>query len=167
MVKIDDPLFTAGRSGICMYGYNHLDPADPHYSDLDALQPALRITSTVTSLQTLATGDAISYGQKRSAAAPTTTATIPFGYHEGLMRSLTNQRQVKREEHMLPLVGTICMNLSCLDTHGYPVARGDEIEIVSPEKKDRHTIQRFADLAGTIPYEILVNLDEKAKRVIV
>lgn len=44
-----------------------------------------------------------------------TVATIPFGYTEGLSRSLRDMRHVIWEEKKLPILGTICMNLCIID----------------------------------------------------
>lgn len=55
--KINDPLFTASRTGLAMYGYNPLEPDDAYYSSYIGLQPALGLTSTITSLQHLQTGE--------------------------------------------------------------------------------------------------------------
>ena len=167
MSRIYDPLFNAWRTGLATYGYNPLLAEDPQHEKYTALEPALRITTTVVSLQDLRPGDMVSYGWHFKADTASKTATIPFGYHEWLSRKLTNNWSVKWKDQYLPLVGAICMNLSCLDTLGHDVQVGDEIEIISRDKNVPHTIQAFADKTGTISYEVLVNLDWKAKRVIV
>ncbi|USN57058.1 MAG: alanine racemase [Candidatus Peribacteria bacterium] len=80
--KNHDPFFTASRAGLAFYGYNPLESDDPHYPDYHDLRPALRLISTITSIQHLQPGESISYGHKWTTSEPTTIATIPFGYHE-------------------------------------------------------------------------------------
>ncbi len=74
---------------------------------------------------------------------------------------------MKWQETYLPLIGTICMNLSCLDTKENPLQIGDTIEIISASATAPNSITAFAEKTGTIPYEVLVKLNEKIKRVIV
>ncbi len=55
--KIQDPLFTASRTGLAMYGYNPLESEDIYYKYYNNLKPALRLISTITSLQHLQAGE--------------------------------------------------------------------------------------------------------------
>ncbi len=167
VVKNVDGFFNAWRSGVAMYGYNHLSPEDPYHALLGPLSPALRILTTVVSKQKLINGDIVSYGGRFTAAHSMQTVTVPFGYHEGLDRRLTNKRQVKRNNIVLPMVGTICMNLSCIDTQGNDIQIWDSIELISNDKHAVNSLQACATICGTIPYELLVKLDSKIRRVIV
>lgn len=116
LVKVDDGQFNAARCGIALYGYNHLHPSDADHAALTRLQPALRVLSTVVSSQQIEPGDTVSYGARYEATQQERSVTLPFGYREGLRRSLSDRRQVKWHEHYLPVIGTICMNLTCLAT---------------------------------------------------
>ena len=49
--KVHDPLFTASRTGLAMYGYNPLESGDKYHRHYIDLKPALRLTSTITALQ--------------------------------------------------------------------------------------------------------------------
>lgn len=164
--KHHDPLFNAHRAGIAFYGYNPLQYTDPAYALFLPLQPALTVSTTVVALQQLDAQDIVSYGAKRTAPQAATTATIPFGYYEWLSRKLTNNREIKWQSTYLPLVGTICMNLSCVDTKEHRVQIGDIVEIISASPWAPNSIGAFAEKTGTIPYEVLVKLNERTKRVI-
>lgn len=50
-LKLYDEYFNAQRIGFSLYGYNPLQEKDPAYNRGELLQPALRICSTVVSLQ--------------------------------------------------------------------------------------------------------------------
>lgn len=167
IAKINDPFFNAHRTGLALYGYSPLSKDDAHCSIFDALQPALSITSTITAINTLHPWDMVSYSGKRSAKETTTTATIPFGYYEWLSRSLCNQWQVERQGHYLAMIGNICMNLSCLHTEDNAIVIGDQITVISSNIDSPNTIASFAKKTNTIPYEILVKLNEKVRRIIV
>jgi len=165
--KYHDPFFNAHRAWLAFYGYNPLQENDPAYGVYTSLQPALSVTSTVTTLQQLKQNDIVSYGAKRRAEKQCETATVPFGYYEWLPRKLTNNWSVKWNDTYLPLIGTICMNLSCLDTLSCDIHIGDTVEIISSEHTAPNNIIRFAEKIETIPYEVLVKLNEKVRRVTV
>ncbi len=65
------------------------------------------------------------------------------------------------------MVGTICMNLSCIDTLWNDVQIGDSIELISNDKHAINSLQACAKVCETIPYELLVKLDSKVRRIIV
>lgn len=165
--KIQDPLFTACRSGIAFYGYSPLSVEDIHSEKFHNLRPALSVQSTIVALQRLRAWDIVSYGGKFVAPQDMTNATIPFGYTEWLQRALRDQWQVKRNDVYLPLIGTICMNISVLDTLWNDVQAGDAVEVISRETDAPNTILQFAKKLSTVPYEVLVNLDPKAKRIVI
>lgn len=58
------------------------------------------------------------------------------------------------------------MNLCSFHTQQHQVGIGDTVEIISSHTSAPNNIYSFASKAQTIPYEVLVNLDEKAKRII-
>ncbi len=167
ITKVRDPLFNASRAWIALYGYSPLQKSDILSQHYENLRPALRIVSTVVATQTVLSGESISYGATYTAGKKMVSATIPFGYYEGLPRVVSNQWMMRRNDHLLPQRGRICMNLCCIDTCWLPITKGDRIEIISPNLHDPHTIQHVADLCGTISYEVLVKFSEKTRRTVV
>ena len=164
--KINDPLFTASRTGLAMYGYNPLEPNDTHYSSYTWLQPALRLMSTITSFQHLQTGEWASYGFTRKTEKTTTLATLPLGYNEWLPRLVGEWYTVYHEDYELPLRGRICMNLCSCDIGDLPLHIGDQIEIIWWDESKNNTVWQLIRLTQTIPYTILTGLDSRLKRVI-
>ena len=59
---------------------------------------------------------------------------------------------------LAPTVGNICMDMCMLDVTGQHVQVGDEV-LVFPS-----IVQAASDI-GTIPYELLVNISSRVKRV--
>ncbi|AKH32585.1 Alanine racemase [candidate division SR1 bacterium Aalborg_AAW-1] len=165
--KIQDPLFTASRTGLALYGYNPLESGDKYHKHYIDLKPALRLTSTITALQHIKQGDGVSYGMKWISNKETLTATLPFGYNEGLPRSSGSGYQVYHHNNSLPLVGTVCMNLSIIDTERRDIHIGDQIEIIGWDKNKKNTIQELANINKTIPYTMLTGLEKGLKRIIV
>ena len=165
--KIHDPLFTASRTGLGMYGYNPLESQDSFYGKYNNLKPALRIISTITALQHIQTNEGVSYGMRWISDENAITATLPFGYNEGLPRASWLWYHVYHHNNPLPLVWTVCMNLSIINTERRDIHIGDQIEIIWWDNNKKNTIQALASINNTIPYTILTGLDKGLKRTIV
>ena len=75
--------FDLVRCGIALYGL----PPSPALDGRVHLRPALRWVSEVSFVKRVAPGASVSYGHRFTADAPTTLATIPVGYADGLPRS--------------------------------------------------------------------------------
>lgn len=58
------------------------------------------------------------------------------------------------------------MNLSCmLATPEMKI--GDEVQLISSEAQSPQSIQSIAELANTVPYEILIRLEKGIRREII
>lgn len=165
--KIHDPLFTASRTGLAMYGYNPLESDDQYFWVYTWLQPALRLTSTITSLQHLQAGEWASYGLAWTTDKSTTLATLPIGYNESLPRLAGDWYTVYYEEYELPLRGRICMNLCSCDIGNLPLQIGNQIEIIWRDKNKKNTITQLNKIYNTIPYVTLTSLNSSIKRIII
>lgn len=167
LLKIDDDFFNAARPWLALYGCNPLHPDDEFHDRGKKLQPALRVTSRVVALQEVAADQGVSYEYQRTSPTATTIAVIPFGYAEWLNRASSNALTFSRKGKKVHQVGRITMNLSCIDIADYHVRLGDEIEIISHKATAPNSIYAIAEKSGTIPYEILVRLDSKIRRVVI
>jgi alanine racemase len=59
------------------------------------------------------------------------------------------------------------MDLTTIDVTDVPgVEIGDEVTLIGEEGRERITAYDHADLAGTIPYEILCNIAARVPRVV-
>jgi alanine racemase len=59
------------------------------------------------------------------------------------------------------------MNISSCNGKTHPISIGDTIIILSSNEQHPNTIRAFAEKTNTIPYEILVKLNEKIRRKII
>ncbi len=166
-LKLYDEFFNVQRVGLALYGYNPLKEWDEFYSKWELLQPALRICSSVVSLQDIGKGEWVGYNFTYVAPGNTRIATMPFGYFEGLPRVLSNNWNVKRKDVYLPVVGTISMNLCCANVAEYDVAIGEMVEIVSTTRASLNTLMHMAKASGMISYELLVKIAPSVKRKVV
>lgn len=155
-LEISHPLINTVRLGLGLYGYG-----------APGLIPALRFTSYFTKIRQLKPGDQVGYGRTFTAAGSTAVGLLPVGYFEGLNRRLSNQGFVKYRDNFLPIIGRICMNLCLVDLGNLSASEFDQVEIISSNPDDKNSIPRLAALCQTIPYEILVNLNESIRRTVI
>ncbi len=167
MAKIQDPFFNARRSGLWFYGYSPLSEEDKYSAAFWDVRPALEVRSTIVWIQHITAWEIVSYGWSYKAKENMSVATVPYGYTEWLTRQLKNNRKVLWNWTSLEQLWTICMNLCMIDTQWLDVKIWDKVTIISSEISSPNTIIEFALKTNTIPYEVLVNLDPKAKRILI
>ncbi len=165
-LKTTDERINAVRPGIALYGFNPLLERDPKHKELSQLQPIIRLVSTVTNIQHVEPGEGVSYNCSFRAKNKMNIGVIPIGYHEALDRKLSNCGYLKYKKKFLPIVGRVCMNLTCFDTNNTDVQVGDEIIVISESTADRNSVKNIAEKTGTIPYEVLTRIDKSIRRTI-
>jgi len=150
------------RLGIGLYGFNVSSLAR-----LD-LKPVLRMESIISSVKTVPAGESVGYGLTYKTAQPVKIATVPVGYFEGVDRRLSNQSFLKIDEHFCPIVGRVSMNITTIDVLAAPdVKLGDKVVIISNKGSDKNSVVNMAEIAQTIPYEILIHIPPHLRRTIV
>jgi alanine racemase len=168
---MNDSNLNAYRSGLALYGYSPFKEDNPNFKKTAKLKPALRLVSTVVSLQELSDNESVSYNATYIAKDHCQIAVIPFGYYEGLDRKLSNLAKLVWEKgesrHYLKIAGRVCMNLCCLETRDLNVRIGDKIEIISLDPTDDNSLSNLARIAELIPYEFLVRLQSNIRRFII
>jgi alanine racemase len=151
--------FDAARCGVALYGLSPFgtDPAE------DGLVPVLSWTSHVAQVRLLQPGWSTGYGRRFVAEAPTWVGIVPVGYADGFRRDLTGtQVQVAGEQR--PVVGTISMDALAVDL-GRELPVGTPVTLIG----DGVLVERHAEVAGTINYELVCAIDSghaRARRVV-
>src|SRR5574340_252415 len=116
--------FDMVRCGIAMYG---LHPSGATYG-IAPLEPAMSVKARVAFVKRIGLGEGVSYGLTWHADGPTTIATIPLGYADGVHRMLSNRMSVLIGGRRCVQVGRICMDqLMVAIPAGMSVRRGDEV----------------------------------------
>ncbi|WP_232236097.1 alanine racemase [Nocardia sp. BMG51109] len=144
-----DLAFDMVRPGISVYG---LSPV-PGISDF-GLRPAMTFRARVALVKQVAAGEGVSYGHEWIAPRATTVALIPAGYADGVFRPLGGRLAVRIGDTLYPGVGRVCMDQLVVDLGENPaeVREGDTAVLFGPGEPHP---QRWADLLGTIHYEIV------------
>ena len=147
------------RAGIVLYGTG-VDWAD-------GLRYAQRLTSHPVRLEWIQPGDTVGYGRKFTAQRPTRVMTIPVGYADGYFRALSGRADVLVRGRRAPLIGTVCMDMLMVDVTDVPgVTLEDEVVLLGAQGDERITPDELAEIAGTIPYEIMLAWRSRVKRVV-
>ena len=148
--------FDMVRLGIGVYGISAVPGTQ--------LRPAASFKCRILQIKTLHAGETIGYG--RMGKAPhdgVRTATISAGYADGIDRRLGNgNASFMLNGHKVPTIGNICMDTCMIDVTGTDAASGDTVTVFG---EDPH-VSELADRLGTIPYEIMVSVPSRVKRIV-
>jgi alanine racemase len=160
---------TMVRPGLALYGY-HLpfERAGREVSGaglkLD-LRPVLTWKTRILSVREMRAGQALGYGGTYVTKAPARIAVLPVGYADGLNRGLSAGGRVIVREHYAPIVGRISMDLTLVDVTGIPgVEVTDEVVLLGSHDGLSVDAREHAELARTIPYEILCAISKRVPR---
>lgn len=160
--------FNLVRPGLAIYGYclplsatvpgNALPPALP-------LTPALEWKTRILQVREVAAGEPVGYSSGHVTRSPTRVAILPVGYGDGLSRHLSSRGRVIVRDSYAAILGNVSMNLTAVDVTGIPgAAVGDEVTLLGRTSSCQITAWDLANLAGTIPYEILCNINGRVPR---
>ena len=149
-----DLAFDLVRPGIAVYG---LSPV-PDLGDM-GLIPAMTVKCVVSLVKSIRTGEGVSYGHTWIAERDTNLALMPIGYADGVFRALGGRLEVLINGRQRPGVGRICMDQFLVDLGPgrLDVTEGDEAILFGPGTRGEATAQDWADLLGTIHYEVVTS----------
>ena len=128
------------------------------------LRPAMTVRTHLLQVKRVAQGTGVSYGHRYKTRAETTLGLVPLGYNEGIPRAGTNTAPVFVRGQRLTVAGTVCMNQCVVDAGDVPVEAGDEVVLFGPGDRGEPTAQEWADLMGTVSYDIVTRFTGKIPR---
>jgi alanine racemase len=150
------------RPGISIYG---IDPTC-RPSVNRALRPVMRWTAPLIAIRDVPAGAQVGYGQTWTAAKATKLGLVPIGYADGYPRLLSNCGTMMINGQPAPVAGRVSMDLTVIDLRNAPQAMiGDEVTVMDNDPVSPASVYRIAELAGTIPYEILCRIGKRVRRV--
>lgn len=150
-----DHQFDMVRVGIAMFGVS---------ANNDELRSVCSLKTTVSQVKELTKGETIGYNRAYTMPGSGKIAVIPIGYADGFRRALSNGvGRVTINGRQYPVAGNVCMDMCMIDVTDSNVKEGDTVEIFG----DYQSLDEFASLMGTIPYEVLTSIPNRVKRVYV
>jgi alanine racemase len=146
--------FDIVRPGIAVYGLSPI----PARGDM-GLIPAMTVKCAVALVRAIRAGEGVSYGHTWFADRDTNLALLPIGYADGVFRMLGGRLEVLINGKRRRSVGRICMDQFVVDLGPgqLDVAEGDEAILFGPGTGGEPTAQDWADLLGTIHYEVVTS----------
>lgn len=178
--------FELVRPGIGLYGYE----PDPAMGDSQTygLQPAMTLQAQLGTVKAVEEGHGISYGRTYLTPNNTSTAIVPLGYADGILRSasgfdMQGARHVDKQggpvrvetnkgARILNVSGRVCMDQFIVDLKGdaaeLDVREGDTVTLFGPGRGVEFaepTADDWAEAAGTISYEIMTGIGPRVPRL--
>ena len=143
------------RLGLGLYGINPRDNS--------MLHNVSTLKTTILQIHNVPADETVGYSRRGTLTRDSRIAAIPIGYADGWDR-LFGRGKAWCMVHgkRAPYVGNICMDVCMIDITAIPQAQeGDQVVLFGAEL----TPSVLADIADTIPYEVLTSVSSRVKRV--
>jgi alanine racemase len=151
------------RAGILLYG---VYPA-PGVTKTIQVRPCLTWKSRVVYFKVVKPGHPVSYGSTWQSDHMVRVVTIPVGYGDGYFRRMSGQAQVIIRGQKYPVIGRICMDQMMVNIEWNSAYNNDEVVLLGEADGQIIHCEELAEWAGTIPYEILTNINTRVPRLYV
>jgi len=160
-IALSEAHYDMVRPGLALYGgYPSAEMARP----LD-LRPVLRLTAQLLEIKTVAAGSRTGYGLTHTFERESRIGLVSVGYADGYPRALSGRATMGVGGRDVPICGRISMDQLVVDLTAVEEARiGDEVEVISDAVGSAHSLERLAQEAGMIPYEIICGLGLRVQR---
>jgi alanine racemase len=154
------------RPGVSVYG---LSPApDLGTPEELGLREAMRLVARLSSVKDCPAGQGISYGHTYTTTRQTRLGLVPMGYADGIPRHASGTGPVLVGGRRHSIAGRVCMDQVVLDLGAESdAAPGDEAVLFGVGAAGEPTAQDWADVVGTINYEIVTRVGARVPRVYV
>src|SRR6185369_13414156 len=129
------------------------------------LRPALSLHSRIVHVKGMRPGEGTGYGLHAVSDAARTIAIVPAGYADGLDRRMAGRASMLVRGKRVPVIGSVCMDMTMIDVTGLEVSTGDEVVIVGRQGGEEIGMREIAAAIGTIPYELLCRVGTRIERV--
>ncbi len=124
------------------------------------VKPAVRWVSSLSLVKHLPAGHGISYNHLRILERDSTTGIVPVGYADGYPIALSNKGSVLIQGRRCPVLGRVTMDYLIVDLTDlpFPPSPGEPVVLFGPQANEMIGVTEIAQLANTIPYDILCGL---------
>ena len=129
------------------------------------VKPTLTWKSLVVYFKVIKPTHPVGYGLTWQTDHNIRAVTVPVGYGDGYFRSMFQKAEVLLRGNRYPVVGSISMDQIVVNIEQGSAYNGDEVILLGSDGTNLITCEELADWAGTIPYEILTNINTRVPRV--
>lgn len=163
ILQLPEAHFDMVRPGIMLYGVY----PSPEVQRTVNLSPALSWKSRVVYFKVIKPGHPVGYGSTWQTDHMVRAVTVPVGYGDGYFRSMSHKAQVLIRGKRFPVVGRISMDQIVVNIEMDNAYNDDEVVLIGEMEDEAISPEELAVWAGTIPYEILTNINTRVPRVYV
>jgi len=161
ILQLPKAYFDMVRPGILLYGV-YPSAQIPHTI---LVRPALTWKSRVVYFKVILPGHPVGYGSTWQTDHMVRAVTAPVGYGDGYFRSMSHKAQVILRGKKYPVVGRISMDQMVINIEWDSAYNDDEVILIGESGSESITCEDLAEWAGTIPYEILTNINTRVPRI--
>ena len=157
------PPFNFVRTGINLHG--SFDSQGQHVLNLKSI---LTLKTRLVSVRNLPAGMSLGYGCTYTLPVNMKVGIISAGYADGLPLALSNRGYVIIRGKPCHILGRISMDYTTVSLEQVQDAeRGDEVTCLGGEGPLAITVENWAQLKGTHPYEIICSFGTRVNRICV
>lgn len=161
IISYPDYQFNMARAGIGLYGLMPDVQDSSLFTNHSSLTQIISLKGRITRLHKMDANEGISYGHTYIAKEEIDVATIPIGYADGVPRNLSNKIYGKINGKKVKQIGNITMDQMMFDVSEVFVREGEVITLLDEEL----SIDEWAQISGTINYELICRLKVRLPRV--
>jgi alanine racemase len=162
IVNYHASVFNMVRPGLITYGA--WPCPDPPARNL--LEPVLRWETRVALVKMIEAGATAGYGRAWTAKKDTRIAVLMTGYADGYKYALSNRASVLIHGKRCPVRGAVSMDQLTVDvSHLEHIKAGDTATLIGRDGNEHITVLELAQLANTIPYDIMTGIGSRVQRI--
>ncbi len=154
--RFPEAQFDMVRLGIGLYGFSSIEEDKTH------LQHVATLRTVITHIVKIEEGETVGYNRTFTAQKTTKVGIIPIGYADGYAPELgRGVGKVVINNHFVPIIGKICMDMTMIDLTGIEAREGDEVIVYGEQNR----IDDIANQIGKIPYHLLTAISKRVPRI--
>lgn len=161
LLQMPETFLDMVRPGLLFYGVYPSNDLPKTIS----VKPALSWKSLVVYFKVIKPGHPVGYGLKWQSEKNIRAVTVPVGYGDGYFRSMSHKAQVIIRGNKYQVIGTISMDQIIVNIGDNSAYNGDEVILLGSDRNNLISAEDLAEWVGTIPYEILTNINTRVPRV--
>ena len=143
------------RPGILLYG---ISPFSSESGIERNLRPVMTLSSIIVAIKQCRKDDAVGYGCAWRCPETMPIGIVEIGYGDGYPRHAPNGTPTLLNEKVCPLIGRVSMDMIAIDLRSRPDSRiGDKVILWG----NGLPVERIAEKAGTIGYELLCGITQR------
>jgi alanine racemase len=149
------------RPGIMLFG---VYPSDEVRKTVE-VKPVLTWKSLVIYFKVIKPNHPVGYGSTYQTDHNIRAVTVPVGYGDGYLRSMSHKAKVLIGGKRYPVIGSISMDQIVVNIENDSAYNSDEVILLGNDGNNLISCAELADWAGTVPYEVLTNINTRVPRI--